>query len=65
VEFGSAPGQRKAKNGTLYRHPGSRAQPYLLPAWNKHKKHAFTLLKAATLKALERTSAGAKDWSNL
>lgn len=65
VEFGSAPGLRKSAAGRYYDHPGTRAKPYLLPAWNRHKTRAFTLLKAATLEALERASGMSKDFQGL
>jgi hypothetical protein len=36
VEFGTAAGPRKAKDGSTYSHPGSDARPMLMPAYKKH-----------------------------
>lgn len=56
VEFGTAPGPRKAKDGTSYQHPGSPARPWLLPAWERYKRGAFAKIKQATVNALETAS---------
>lgn len=61
VEFGTAPGPRKAKDGTTYQHPGSVARPWLLPAWEKHKRAAFAKIKQHTINALDEISRNHGD----
>jgi HK97 gp10 family phage protein len=54
VEFGTARGNRTAPGGGTYMHPGSPAQPFMLPAYKKNKQDGLTRIRRATLRALEK-----------
>jgi hypothetical protein len=58
VEFGTAAGTRKDRFGNTYQHPGSRAHPYLVPAYQLHRVENFRRIKAAVVRALEAASRG-------
>lgn len=58
VEFGTASGPRKSPSGATVNHPGTKAQPYMLPAYRKHRKDGFATIKRATIKVLDAASKG-------
>jgi HK97 gp10 family phage protein len=58
VEFGTARGNRTSPGGGVYLHPGSPAQPFMIPAYKKHRGEALGRIKRATIRALEKASRG-------
>jgi HK97 gp10 family phage protein len=52
VEFGTAAGPRKAKDGSTYNHPGSKARPMLFPAGKKHRGENIRKIRRAMYDAL-------------
>lgn len=58
VEFGTAAGPRKDRYGNTYQHPGTRARPFLQPAYERNRVQSFARIKAAVVRALEAASRG-------
>lgn len=56
VEHGAAPHQIAMPDGRVIDHPGAPAQPFLWPAFERNRRAAYTLMKAAALRALQRAS---------
>lgn len=52
VEFGTAAGTRLDKAGKPYRHPGTKAHPFLFPAAKKHRSTNFLAIREAFRRAL-------------
>ncbi len=58
VEFGTKAGPRKAVDGSMYQHPGTPAQPFLLPAYKKHARVNRDRIRAAINRALSAAARG-------
>ena len=56
IEFGTAAGSRTSAAGTPYQHPGTKAQPFLLPAYERHRANAFRLMRAAVENSLRKAA---------
>jgi HK97 gp10 family phage protein len=56
IEFGTAAGQRTSSAGTPYQHPGTKPQPFLLPAYERHRQNAFRLMRAAVQNSLRKAA---------
>jgi HK97 gp10 family phage protein len=56
VEFGTKPGSRMNPDGSVQNHPGTSRQPFLLPAYYRHKKAAYRLIRAAVINSLQKAS---------
>lgn len=62
VEGGTKPHDERMKSGQVIHHPGSKAQPALLPAWRENKAQAADLAKK---KLAEVTEAEARKLGKL
>ena len=58
VEFGTARGNRIAKDGSVYLHPGSAPHPWLMPAYQSHKRDVFRRIREKTIATLDKASRG-------
>lgn len=58
VEFGTAAGPRKAKDGSTYQHPGTPAEPFLIPAYKKNIRWNIFELRSAVERAMKKATAG-------
>jgi len=56
IEFGTAAGERTSAAGTKYQHPGTKPQPFLLPAYERHRRNAFRLMRAAVANSLRKAA---------
>ena len=56
VEHGAAPHQIPMPDGRVIDHPGAPAQPFLWPAFERNRRAAYTLMKRAVLRALQRAA---------
>lgn len=59
VEFGTAAGMRKGKDGQVYWHPGTPAQPFLFPAYKQHRAENVKRIRSAIARALNIAARGA------
>lgn len=57
VEFGAAPHDIRMSDGGVIHHPGAPAQPFLFPAYRRHRAHSVKLIRAAVNEALSRAAA--------
>ncbi|WP_434619198.1 HK97-gp10 family putative phage morphogenesis protein [Azospirillum sp. B2RO_4] len=57
VEFGAAPHDIRMSDGGVIHHPGAPAQPFLFPAYRRHRAQSVKLIRAAVNEALSRAAA--------
>lgn len=61
VEFGARPHAIKMPSGTVLQHPGSPAQPFLVPAFKANKARNLADIGAAVDRALKHTAGLVTD----
>lgn len=57
VEFGAAPHDIPMPDGGMIHHPGAPAQPFLFPAYRRHRASSVKLIRAAVRDALARAAS--------
>lgn len=56
VEFGAAPHDIPMPDGGVIHHPGAPAQPFLFPAYRRHRDSSVKLIRSAVRDALARAA---------